>query len=267
MIQRREFPQCYLTVHGAVGVITLNAPASMNAASLAMMAGLLQALDAAEADPVIRALVLTGEGEAFCAGANLNEPSPVRADGTQIGAGERLEAAYHPFLRRLRASRLPLVTAVNGPAVGIGMSFALMGDLIVAARSAFFLQGFSRIGLVPDGGSSWLLPRLVGLARARELALLGEPLPAAKALEWGLINRVAEDDGLMDMALGLAARLAAGPFALAATRRLLWESPGHDHETHLKCEMAAQQEAGASADFKEGLAAFHEKRPPRFTGR
>src|SRR6202012_3548671 len=125
--------------------------------------------------------------------------------------------------------RMPVVTAVNGAAVGIGMSFALSGDLCIAARSAFFQQGFSRLGLVPDGGSSWLLPRLIGLARARELALLSEKLPAEKALAWGLINGVSDDEKLMPQALALAARLADGPSALALTRKLFWESPGNSY--------------------------------------
>ena len=160
-----------------------------------------------------------------------------------------------------------LVTAVNGPAVGIGMSFALSGDLTIAARSAFFQQGFSRLGLVPDGGSSWLLPRLIGLARARELALLSEKLPAEKALAWGLINYVADDHRLRTEALTLAGKLAAGPAALALTRRLFWESPGNAYEAQLALEQAAQNQASVSEDFREGLAAFHDKRAPSFTGK
>ena len=156
--------------------------------------------------------------------------------------------------------------AVNGPAVGIGMSFALHGDLVVAARSAFFQLGFSRIGLVPDGGATWLLPRLVGLARARELALLAEKLPAEKALQWGLINAVVEDDQLMPQALALAQKLAEGPSALALTRKLFWESPQNSYEQQLAEEQAAQSRASQSVDFREGLKAFREKRLPRFTG-
>jgi 2-(1,2-epoxy-1,2-dihydrophenyl)acetyl-CoA isomerase len=149
--------------------------------------------------------------------------------------------------------------------VGIGMSFALSGDLTIAARSAFFQQGFSKIGLVPDGGSTWLLPRLVGLARARELALLAEKLPAELALEWGLINAVADDDKLMPEALALAQRLAQGPASLALTRRLFWDPDGYEQQ--LAREQAAQSAASQSADFREGLTAFREKRPPRFTGK
>jgi 2-(1,2-epoxy-1,2-dihydrophenyl)acetyl-CoA isomerase len=150
--------------------------------------------------------------------------------------------------------------------VGIGMSFALSGDLCLAAHSAFFQQGFTKLGLVPDGGSTWLLPRLIGLARARALALLNEKLPTDIALHWGLINGVAEDDKLQEAALGLAKRLAEGPAAMALTRKLFWDSPGNSYEQQLALEQAAQQKASATDDFREGLAAFHAKRPPRFTG-
>jgi 2-(1,2-epoxy-1,2-dihydrophenyl)acetyl-CoA isomerase len=218
-------------------------------------------LDFVESRGKCRALILTGAGKGFCAGANLSEIPP------GLSAGDMLDKVYHPFLRRLRDFPCPIVAAVNGAAVGIGMSFALMGDLCIAARSAFFQQGFSRIGLVPDGGSSWLLPRLIGLARARELALLSEKLPAEKALAWGLINHVTDDEQLMAEALKLAERLAEGPASLRLTRKLFWESPGNGYDAQLAMEQAAQQEAGESADFQEGLIAFHQKRPPRFTGR
>jgi 2-(1,2-epoxy-1,2-dihydrophenyl)acetyl-CoA isomerase len=178
------------------------------------------------------------------------------------GAGRVLEQIFHPAFRRLRDLDMPIVTAVNGPAVGIGMSLALMGDIILAARSAYFLLSFSRIGLVPDGGITWTLPRRIGLARARELALLAEPLPAEKALEWGLINRVVEDARLMEEALALAKRLAEGPAALPLARKLFWDREGH--EAQLARESEAQQKAGATEDFAEGLAAFQEKREPVF---
>ncbi|HVW73963.1 MAG TPA: enoyl-CoA hydratase-related protein [Rhizomicrobium sp.] len=157
-----------------------------------------------------------------------------------------------------------MVTAINGPAVGIGMSLALMGDLTVAARSSYFLLSFTRIGLAPDGGATFLLPRLIGLARARELALLAEKLPAERALDWGLINRVVDDARVMDEALNLANRLAAGPAALLLTRQLFWDEEAY--EAQLSREAAAQQQAGATDDFAEGLAAFLEKREPKFKG-
>ena len=260
-----DFDGVYVTAQGGVAVLTLSQPEVMNAASGPMMRGAMAALDHIEGDAAFRALVLTGEGRGFCAGANLMAPEP-RPDGKPPGAGDMLEFAYHPFLRRLRDLRMPLVTAVNGPAVGIGMSFALMGDLIIAARSAYFLQAFSRLGLVPDGGSTWLLPRLIGLARARELSLLAEKLPAEKALEWGLINYVAADSALMDEALALAERLAKGPAALSMTRRLYWESPHNSFEDQLALEQATQHKAGQTNDFMEGIGAFYQKRPASFTG-
>jgi len=242
---------------GKVATLTLNRPDSINALSAPMMAGLNAALGAVETGG-FRALILTGSGRGFCSGADMKE---LPARRTQ-GAGRVLEDVFHPFFRRLRDLDMPIVTAVNGPAVGIGMSLALMGDLIVAARSAYFLLSFSRIGLVPDGGATWLLPRLVGLARAREMALLAEKLPPEKALEWGLVNRVVDDTRLMDEAQSLAQRLAEGPAALPLTRKLFWDI--ENYEAQLAHEAQAQQRAGMSEDFAEGLAAFQEKREPVF---
>ena|ERR1700761_7447036 len=258
---RTDFERCYVTRHAGVAVLTLNHPETVNAASLAMMRGCLAAMDAIETDADVRALVLTGEGRGFCSGANLTEPP---REGDDLG--DTLELTYHPFLRRLRDSRLPIVTALNGPAAGVGMSLALMGDMVIGARSAFFALGFTRLGLVPDGGATWLLPRLVGLARARELALLGERLPADKAYARGLIYKVVDDEILMDEALALAGRLSRGPKAIGLTRQLFWESSHHNFEEQLRLEQAAQSAAGATADFREGLAAFFEKRDPRFKG-
>jgi 2-(1,2-epoxy-1,2-dihydrophenyl)acetyl-CoA isomerase len=160
------------------------------------------------------------------------------------------------------------VTAVNGPAAGAGMSFALMGDMILAARSAYFLQAFCRIGLVPDCGSTWLLPRLAGKARSMELSLLGERLPAEKALDWGLINRVYDDGALMGEAMKLAHELANGPaVALSLIRQLYWESPDNSFEEQLNLEFKSQRVAGAAEDFHEGVTAFLEKRPAKFKGK
>jgi len=246
-----------LTAHDAVAVLAFNQPEVMNAVSPGMIAGAMAALDSIESEKHFRALILTGTGKAFSAGANLSEAG-------DLDAGAMLERVYHPFLARLRGLSMPIVTAVNGPAVGIGMSIALHGDLILAAADAYFLQGFVRIGLVPDGGSSFLLPRLVGLARARELALLAEALPAQKALDWGLINAVVPDDRLMHDALALAQRLAQGPASLALTRKLFWAG---DYEAQWQREQEAQQSAAQTDDFREGLAAFAQKRPPHFTGK
>lgn len=251
----------HLTAHDKVAVIALSHPATVNALSSAMMTDLTLALDKVEAGD-FRALILTGEGQGFCSGADLTELPKRQAEG----AGETLEQLYHPALRRLRDLNMPLVTAVNGPAVGIGVSFALMGDLVVAGASAYFLLSFSRIGLVPDGGVTWLLPRLIGLARAREMALLAEKLPAAQALEWGLINRVTDDARLMDEAMALALRLTEGSAALRLTRKLFWESPHSSYEEQLGRERLAQSEAAETRDFREGLSAFQQKRPPHFRG-
>ena len=260
---RHEFERVHLTIHGKVAVLTLNHPEVLNATSAAMLKGAHKALKLALTQKV-RALVLTGEGRGFCSGANLSEGV---ADGLEgFRPGDLLRDAYHPFLLALRDVPLPVVCAVNGVAAGIGMSIALSADLVVAARSAFFSQAFAQIGLVPDGGSTWLLPRLIGLARARELSLLAERLPAETALEWGLINRVFDDDRLMPEAIALAGRLADGPSSLAGIRRLYRQSPHNSYEQQLAAELDAQDEAAASADFAEGLAAFRAKRPPHFKG-
>ncbi|HLW69638.1 MAG TPA: enoyl-CoA hydratase/isomerase [Candidatus Binataceae bacterium] len=258
-----EFERAKLDFDGSVGVLTLNHPEVMNAVSPEMVRGLMKALDEVERGKnSVRCLVMTGAGRGFCAGANLQPGSSGAAD-----PGTLLETLFHPFLRRLRELPMPLVTAVNGAAAGVGMSFALMGDLVLCARSAYFLQAFRRIGLVPDGGSTWLLPRLVGKARAAELSLLGEKLPAERALEWGLINRVYDDAELIGKASELARDLANGPtVALGLIRRLYWQSADNSYEEQLNLECQSQRSAGRSADCRECIRAFLEKRPAKFTG-
>jgi len=261
-----EFDRAKLDFEENIGVLTLNHPEVMNAVSPEMLGGLMKALDQVE-DPrhQLRCLMMTGAGRGFCAGANLQ--SNPGASGGSSDAGLTLETLYHPFLRRLRELPIPLVTAVNGAAAGVGMSFALMGDLVFCARSAYFLQAFRRIGLVPDGGSTWILPRLVGRARAIELSLLGERLPAEKALQWGLVNRVFEDAELVEKAKGIARELASGPtLALSLIRRLYWESADNTYEEQLNLERQLQRKAGNSADFREGVRAFLEKRSANFKG-
>jgi 2-(1,2-epoxy-1,2-dihydrophenyl)acetyl-CoA isomerase len=266
-----EFDRVRLRLDRQVAVLTLTHPEVMNALSPEMLEGIGAALDAVD-DPAndVRCVLLTGEGRAFCTGANLQGRgmSGGTAAAPRNRAGATLETQFHPVLRRLRDLHCPIVAAVNGPAAGAGMSFALMGDLVFAARSAYFLQAFRRIGLVPDCGATWLLPRLIGRTRAIELSLLGERLPAQTALEWGLVNRVFDDAQLMPEAMAVARGLAEGPtVALALTRRLYWESPANGYEDQLDLESRLQREAGASEDFGEGVRAFLEKRPARFTGR
>ncbi|MEQ1753063.1 MAG: enoyl-CoA hydratase/isomerase [Micropepsaceae bacterium] len=264
-----NFERAKVDISGNVGILTLDHADVLNAVSPEMLAGLTQAMNHIE-DPKhgLRALILTGQGRGFCAGANLTGgPSSLSSGSEARDAGAALETMYHPFLRRLRYLRMPLITAVNGVAAGVGMSFALMGDMILASRSAYFLQAFRRIGLVPDGGSTWLLPRLVGWARAKELSLMGEKLSAEKALEWGMINRVIDDARLMDEAMALARELADGPtIALAQIRQLYWESPDNTYEEQLNAERWAQRTAGRAEDFPEGVAAFIGKRKAVFKG-
>ena len=262
-----QFKHCTLEFDGPVAVLTMDHPEVMNAVSMEMLGGLAEALDMIdEKRGEVRCVVLTGAGRAFCTGANLQGRNQQKPGGSNAGAA--LETAFHPILRRIRNLHCPLVTAVNGPAAGAGMSFALLGDMILCARSAYFLQAFRRIGLVPDCGSTWILPRLIGKARAVELSLLGERLPAEKALEWGLVNRVFDDAALAEETKKLAHDLANGPtVALAMIRRLYWDSENNSFEEQLDLEQQLQRVAGRTEDFKEGVGAFLEKHPAKFKGR
>jgi 2-(1,2-epoxy-1,2-dihydrophenyl)acetyl-CoA isomerase len=263
-----QFKYCTIEIDGAVAVLRLDHQEVMNAVSMDMLGGLTEAFDAIEdRKDEVRCVVLTGAGRAFCTGANLQGRNQSQKPG-RSNAGQALETGFHPFLRRVRNLHCPLVTAVNGPAAGAGMSFALLGDMILAARSAYFLQAFRRIGLVPDCGSTWLLPRLIGKARSIELSLMGERLPAEKALEWGLVNRVYDDAELMQQAMKLAHELANGPtVALSLIRKLYWDSPENSFEDQLNLEFQSQRIAGATEDFREGVGAFLEKRPAKFSGK
>jgi 2-(1,2-epoxy-1,2-dihydrophenyl)acetyl-CoA isomerase len=258
-----------LDIADNIAVLTLNDPTALNAVSMGVLEDLIEALTVIEAkDSGVRCLIFTGEGRGFCAGANLGGGISREPGSADSDAGDVLERFYHPILKRLRDLPFPMITAVNGVAAGVGMSFALMGDMILAARSAYFLQAFRRIGLVPDGGSTYLLPRLVGLARAKELSLMAEKLPAEKALEWGLINRVYEDDALMGEAKKLASELANGPtVALGLIRKLYWNSPLNTYDDQLDLERQSQRIAGRTEDFGEGVKAFFDKRPAQFKGK
>jgi len=246
---------------GDVVVLTLNDPATLNAASVAMADALLDALARAEANA--RAVLLTGAGRGFCSGANLQvDLDPNAAD---YDAGAPLESHFNPLMRSIRGLKIPLVTAVNGAAAGVGCSMALAGDIVIAGESGYFLQAFSRIGLVPDGGSTWLLPRSVTRVRAMEMMLLGERIQADIALEWGLVNRVAPDDILMEQALKIARTLAEGPTqALGMIRRLAWHALETEFNDQLEEERRVQLDAGLTPGHREGVAAFLAKRPARF---
>ena len=247
---------------GAVAVLTLDETATLNAMTPDLLGDLAAAVRESTADAAVRALVLTGGGRGFCSGQNLKA---FNALGDDLAAG--VMKHYWPAFEGLRTCRVPVVVAVNGVAAGGGFSLAMAGDIILAARSASFIQVFSRIALVPDLGSTWMLPRLIGLARARELSLLAEKLPAEQALDWGLINRVFDDGSLMDEAMKLAKRLAEGPASLAFVRRLYWESPHNTFESQIDLERTAQQRAGRTEDFREGVMAFLQKRPSQFKGK
>lgn len=252
-----------LAMADGVATITLNRPDKLNAFNDAMHVALRGALDTIATAPEVRALVLTGAGRGFCAGQDLGA---TRGPGADLG--ESLERNYNVLIRRLRAMPLPLVVAVNGVAAGAGASLALAGDIVLAARSASFIQAFCRIGLMPDAGGTWVLPRLVGPARAAALALLGEALPAETAAAWGLIWRVVDDDRLPQEARAMGARLASQPTrALAAIKQALQASWGHTLDQQLDLERDLQRELGWTEDYREGTAAFREKRPARFHGR
>jgi 2-(1,2-epoxy-1,2-dihydrophenyl)acetyl-CoA isomerase len=247
-------------------VITLNRPHRLNAFTEAMHLALKGALAEAEADSDCRALLLTGAGRGFCAGQDLNDR--LAKPGETVVLGSTLEAYYNPLVRKLRALPFPVVAAVNGVAAGAGANIALACDIVLAARSASFVQAFAKIGLVPDSGGTWFLPRLVGPARARGLALTGEPLPADKAEAWGLIWKMIDDLELMGEAHKLCVHFASAPtVGLALIKRVLDESWSNDLDAQLDLERETQREASLTPDYAEGVRAFLEKRAPVFTGR
>ena len=250
-----------------IAIITFSDPSTMNAAGLDTVEELLNAFEHA-ADEA-RCTILTGTGRGFCSGANLSAGGMESNAGTsKFDAGKALDSHYHPLIMSMKEHPHPIITAVNGPAAGVGCSIALMGDLIIASDKAYFLQAFRRIGLVPDGGSTYLLPRLIGRARAMEMALMGDKIGADKALSWGLINEVVGDNDLLATARDKAAELANGPTqALALMRDLIWNSAERDFDAQIHAERIAQRTAGRTDDFKEGVSAFLQKRPARFTGK
>ena len=251
-------------VDGPIATLTLDRPAALNALTVPVKVALREALESLAADRGVRVVILTGAGRAFCAGQDLAERDEPDAAPLEVEVRER----YNPIIRALRSMGQPVIAAVNGVAAGAGASLAFACDLRIAAEDARFVLAFGRIGLVPDSGATWFLPRLVGPAKAAELALVGDPLDAAEALRLGLVSRVVPGDELMSEARALAVRLAEGaPLALALTKAALQRSMTIDLDEALEGEAKLQGIAGASADHAEGLAAFREKRPPRFSGR
>ena len=262
-----ELNRVNLDFDDGVATLELNDPTVLNAVGPAMLSGLHEAVRHVQnPDNGARCLLITGAGRGFCSGANLAGDGSDSEDAGS-GPGSSLRAGYHPLLFALRDLDIPIVTAVNGAAAGVGMSFALIGDIVCASKKAFFLQAFANIGLVPDGGATFMLPRLIGWGRAMELSILAERLPAEQAFEWGLINRVYEDnEELMQGAREIATKLAHGPKSLGMIRKMYWDSWHNAYEQQVDLEARMQAAAGNSQDALEGRTAFLEKRQPNFTG-
>ena len=261
-----EFETILYETQDGVARITLNDPDRLNPITRPMLREIRVALGRIEEDETVRVLVLTGAGRGFCSGQDLTEAVVQTASPAETVA-ESLDEFYHPMIDALRALRVPTIAAINGIAAGAGANIALHCDLVVAAQSASFVEAFTRIGLVPDCGGTWLLPRLIGEARSRALMLLAEPLSAEEAVAWGLIYRAVPDDSFAAEVQALAARLAKGPTrAYTMIREALDSGASHGLSAQLDVERALQAQAAGSADFREGVTAFSEKRAPRFIG-
>jgi 2-(1,2-epoxy-1,2-dihydrophenyl)acetyl-CoA isomerase len=257
-------PPVLVATASAVRTITLNRPATLNSFTAAMHAELLPALDAAAGDATVRCVVITGAGRGFCAGQDLGDPAMTG----DVDVGLVIERHYRPLATRVRTMPVPVIAAVNGVAAGAGANFALCCDFVIAARSASFIQAFSKIGLVPDCGGTWLLPRLVGRARALGLAMTGDKLPAEEAERIGLIWKCVDDAAFADTVAALADKLARMPSkALAETRRVLDAALPMDFDSAIGLEAAAQRELGRAHDFGEGVTAFFAKRAAVFRDR
>lgn len=253
-----------------VATLTINRPQVLNGLTMQTIAEMIHAVDKLRDGGTARVLLLTGAGRGFSSGADLSGGSAGGGElsGGKPDAGKVLETHFNPLLERLMELPMPFITAVNGPAAGAGCSFALAGDIVIAAKSAYFLQAFINIGLVPDVGSTWMLPRLAGRARAQAMMMLGEKIPAAQALEWGMIYKLVDDADLMAEAQALAARLARGPTkAYALIRQGIRQCLDKPLTEALMVERRNQLAAGRTADFIEGVSAFLQKRPADFKGR
>lgn len=254
------------SVSDGTATLTLNRPDRLNSFTVEMHEEMQDALTKIESDNSIRALLLTGAGRGFCAGQDLNDRA-VAPGGDAVDLGHSCETYWNPMVRRLSEMPIPVICAVNGVAAGAGANVALACDIVLAAKSAKFIQSFANIGLIPDSGGSWILPRLIGQARAMAITLTGEPVKAEKAESWGMIYRAVEDDELMQEAIKLTARLAKGPTrGLASTKKRIRDSSLNTLQEELDLERDAMRELGYSSDYAEGVAAFTEKRKPTFTG-
>ena len=251
------------SLESGVARISMNDPATRNAGSAQMGEELLDALNRASGEA--RAIMLTGEGKGFCSGANLADAASV-LDDPMRDVGQLLDRYFNPVILAMRDMHQPVVTAVRGAAAGVGAGIAMAGDLIVCGEESFFLQAFCNVGLVPDGGSSWLLSKAVGRVRAMELMLLGDRLHGPKALEWGLVNYVVPDEEVEAKAMELAGRLARGPRSLGLIKRNAWAATDSNLEAALIAERMGQRDASRTEDFVEGVTAFAAKRKPQFTG-
>ena len=261
-----DFKTIELSVKDGSAILTLNRPDRLNSFTAEMHEEMQAALTKIETDSSIRALLLTGAGRGFCAGQDLTDRS-VSPGSEAVDLGEACKTYWNPMVRRLSEMNIPVVCAVNGVAAGAGANVALACDIVMAAKSAKFIQSFANIGLIPDSGGSWVLPRLIGQARALAITLTGEPVKAEKAESWGMIYKAVEDEDLMSEAMKLTARLAKGPTrGLAETKKRIRESSLNTLQQELDLERDAMRELGYSKDYAEGVAAFLEKRKPTFTG-
>ena len=253
---------------GALGVLTLNRPDRLNAIDSAMTGALVAGMNELLNDDAVRAVLISGAGRAFCAGTDLNEAQARQSSPNAGRGGDALRDHFNPLIMRMVTAPKPIVAAINGPAAGVGCALALAADIVLAARSATFIQAFVRIGAVPDAGSSWLLPRLAGRSRAMAMMMLGEPISAERAVQWGIVHELHDDDVLASEAHILATRLSNGPtLAYAAVKRLVAGGTSGELEAHLWLEAAEQDAAFDTLDHREGVAAYSERRSPKFIAR